>query len=119
MKGLTNRQAFLQRHGLPSGTSLSLGEIAHLSGFPRRALQEVFDKGVGAWKSNPASVRLKKDFSKNPSLARYPRAARLGKEQWAYARVYSFVQRTPSDFYGADRSIAEKYGLLPITRHSR
>ena len=89
---------------------------------PHAALQEVFNKGVGAWKSNPASVRLKRDFSKNPNLARYPRSARLGKEQWATARVYSFVQRTPSDFYGADRVIAEKYNLLPkrsTALHSR
>jgi len=110
---VTNKQAFLRKHRLSPDASLSLGEISRLSGFPRPALQEVFDRGIGAWKTNIASVRLKRDFSKNPDVRRFPRGARLGKEQWAYARVYSFVQKTDSDFYGADRYIAEKYGLLP------
>lgn len=79
---------------------------------PKEALQEVYNRGVGAWKSNIASVRLRGSFAKNPDTNRYPRAARLGKQQWAIARVYSFVMRTPSDFYGADKYIAEKYGLV-------
>ena len=48
-------------------------------------------RGIGAWKTNISSVRLKKDFSKNPNVKKYPRSARLTKEQWAFARIYSFV----------------------------
>lgn len=109
----TYRQQFLARHRLPDDTRLSLGQVATLSKMPLPALHEVYDRGIGAWKSNPASVRLRGSFAKNPNLARYPRSARLGKEQWAMARVYSFAMRSQSDFYGPDRYIAEKYGMLP------
>jgi len=77
---------------------------------PLPALQEVYNRGIGAWKSNPQSVRLKKDFSKNPSLAKFPRSARLTKEQWAYARVFSFLDKG-TDYYTADHDIAVKYGI--------
>lgn len=109
---LTNKQRFLRKHHLSPQTTLSLGEIARLSKMPKAALQEVYNRGVGAWKTNIASVRVKGSFAKNPDTRRFPRSARLGRQQWAHARVYSFVMRTPSDFYGADRYIAEKYGLL-------
>jgi len=112
----TYRERFFRAHGIPAARTLSLGEIARTSGFPKKALEEVYRRGIGAWKTNPASVRVRGSFAKNPDLRRFPRSARLGKEQWAYARVYSFVMRSPSDFYGPDRYIAEKYGLLPRSK---
>ena len=96
---------------LPKDTSLSLEEIAELSNIPIDALQEVYNRGVGAWKGNIASVRLKKDFSKNPNTRKYPRSARLTKEQWAIARVYAFVMGTKKVYGGADKDIAQKYGV--------
>ena len=107
----TNREEFMEIFGLPSHTSLSLDQIAELSQVPKTALQEVFNRGVGAWKTNLSSVRLKKDFSKNPNTKKYPRDARLGKERWAYARVYSFVMGRDTTFHGSDRDVAVKYGL--------
>lgn len=74
------------------------------------ALQEIYNRGIGAWKSNPESVRLKKDFSKNPNLAKYPRSQRLSKEQWAMARVFSFVNKGKT-FRTTDKDIAEKYNI--------
>jgi hypothetical protein len=100
----------LKALGLPKDTSLSLKELAEHTNLPVEALQEVYNRGVGAWKTNISSVRLKKDFSKNPNLAQYPRAARLGKEQWAYARTYSFVNKGKT-FYTADADIARKYNI--------
>ena len=91
--------------------SLSLDDLALFSGVPRAALQEVFNRGVGAWKTNISSVRLKSDFSKNPDTEIYPRSARLGKEQWAYARVYSFLNKGRT-FQTADADISRKYGLV-------
>lgn len=70
----------------------------------------MYNRGVGAWKSNPESVRLKSDFSKNPDMGRYPRSARLTKEQWAMARVYSFVDFGKT-YKTADADIAKKYGV--------
>jgi hypothetical protein len=81
-----------------------------LSKIPLRALQEVYNRGTGAWKNNISSVRLKKDFSKNPDTSKYPRAARLTKEAWSYARVYSFIDRGTT-FHTADSDIAKKYNL--------
>ena len=106
---MINSRAFKRLHNLPEDETLSLSQIARLSGMPRSALQEVYNRGVGAWKTNPESVRLKGSFSKDPSA---PRSARLGKEQWAFARVYSFVMKRPTTFKGADKDIAEKYNLL-------
>jgi hypothetical protein len=108
----TNREKFLKFFDLPKDTSLSLEEIAELSQIPKEALQEVYNRGVGAWKTNIASVRLQKDFSKNPNTSKYPRSARLTKEQWAIARVYAFALGTSKVFYGADKDIAKKFGLL-------
>jgi hypothetical protein len=107
----TNRVAFLKIFDLPKDTSLSLKEIAELSNIPMKALQEVYNRGIGAWKGNIGSVRLKKDFSKNPNTAKYPRSARLTKEQWAIARVYAFVMGTKKVYEGADKDIAQKYGV--------
>jgi hypothetical protein len=70
--------------------------------------QAVQQSGRGAWASNPSSVRLKKDFSKNPDLKKYPRSARLGPEQWGLARIYSFLDQGKT-FYTADQDIARKY----------
>jgi hypothetical protein len=108
----TNREQFLAIFELPSDCSLSLHDISKLSRVPLAALQEVYNRGVGAWKTNPSSVRLKGSFQKNPNLQKFPRTARLGREQWAYGRVFSFVMGTDTSFAKADRDIAREYGLI-------
>jgi hypothetical protein len=90
-----NSLAFKKKHGIPADQGLSLAEIAKLSKIPLKALQEVFNKGVGAYKTNPQSVR--------PQVN--------SPEQWAFARVYAFVMKTKSVYYGADDSIRVKYKL--------
>jgi hypothetical protein len=75
---------------------LSLEEIAQLSKMPEKALQEVYNKGLGAYHNNYMSVRPK---------VRSP-------EQWAMARVYSFVMKRKGTFGHVDRHIAEKYNLV-------
>jgi hypothetical protein len=104
----THRTKVLRRLGLPLKASPSLEDLARLTGVRHADLREVYDRGRGAWETNIASVRLKKDFSKNPDLAKYPRSARLTPEQWAYARVYSFLDQGRT-FYTADQDIARKY----------
>jgi hypothetical protein len=93
---IINSHVFKKAHGIDPKEPLSLTQIAKLSGMPRKALQEVFDRGIGAYKTNPESVR--------PQVQ--------SKEQWAFARVYSFVMKRKSTFGGADKDIAIKYGLL-------
>lgn len=106
---MTNRTAFLRKHGLPSDTHLSLHEIASYARMPVGALRKVYEKGLGAYHTNPESVRLKGSFKKNPSA---PLSQKLSPQQWGMARVYAFVMRTKKVFYDADRHIAEDYGLL-------
>jgi hypothetical protein len=82
-------------------------EKSQRSGVPLKALEEVYDRGIGAWKTNPASVRLKSG-EKNYSTSR---AGKMGKEQWAMARVNAFLEKRPSVYYGADDYIRRKYHL--------
>jgi hypothetical protein len=60
-------------------------------------LKQVFDRGIGAYKTNPSSVR--------PNVS--------SKEQWAYARVNSFL----SIYRGAKAANHDK-DLLPDTKKS-
>ena len=90
-----NSTLFKIKHGISPSEGLSLEEISKLSGMPKAALQEVFDKGVGAYKTNPSSVR--------PSVN--------SPEQWAFGRVYSFAMKRKTTFGGADKHIAEKYNI--------
>jgi hypothetical protein len=108
---MTHKQEFLKKHGLPPDTTLSLIEISRLSGVPVSALQEIERRGAGAWRTNLSSVRVAKDFSKNPDVKKYPRSARLGQQEWSRARVYSFVNHGKT-FKTADSDIAKEYGLI-------
>jgi len=104
---VTNKMKVLKALGLAKDTSLSLEELARLTELPLEALQEVYQRGLGAAKSNWKSIRLKSDFSKDPSA---PRSARLSSPQWAMARVYAFVAKGKA-FRTADADIAEDYGI--------
>ena len=106
---ITNREKFLKQHNLPKDTSLSLHEISSVSGMPLDALRKVYNKGIGAYHTNPESVRVQGTFKKDPNV---PLSRKLSPEQWGYARVFAFVMKTPKVFYGADRHIAEHYRLL-------
>jgi hypothetical protein len=92
---MTNSEAFKRKHGIDVNTSLSLGRIAGLAKMPVKALQEVYRKGLGAYNTNPESVRPQVNSA----------------QQWAMGRVYSFVQRKPATFGKADKHITDKYNL--------
>jgi hypothetical protein len=104
----TNRLKFLKQHNLSSDTSLSLSQIAKLSNIPLSALNEVFKRGIGAYRTNPESVRVKGTFKKDPTA---PLSMKLSAEQWAYARVYAFVMKTKKVYYGADNDIRVEHKL--------
>ncbi len=106
---MTNREKFLKIHGLPKDTSLSIEQISKLSGMPETALQQVYNRGVGAWRSNIRSVRLRPASGFGPAFMKdvdAPRSAKLSKEQWGMGRVFAFVMKTKKVFYGADKDIA-------------
>jgi len=103
-----NSAAFKRLHGIPVSESLSIEQIAKLSGMPVAALREVYHKGEGAYSNNPTSVRLKGSFKKGVVA---PMSQKLSMAQWSLARVYSFVMKRKTTFGGVDRHIAVKYGL--------
>lgn len=104
----TNRERFLAKHGLDKDASLSIDDISRLSGMPVAALKQVYRKGVGAYYSNPESVRLQGSFKKDPDA---PLSMKLSPQQWGMARVFAFVMKTDKVFHGADQEIAERYNL--------
>jgi hypothetical protein len=85
--GLTHRQQWLRKNRLED-RSYSLAELSKLSGTPLTTLREIFNRGIGAYKTQPASVRMKGTFEKGVNA---PMSMKLSKEQWAFARVYSWL----------------------------
>ena len=63
-------------------------ELAKKSGVPLSTLHEVYKRGIGAYETNPQSVRLKGSFVKG---VKAPMSQKLSAQQWATARVYSFL----------------------------
>ena len=88
---MTHRQNFLRKYKLPDHP-YSLKELSSISSFPVHTLQEVYNRGIGAYKTNPSSVRMKGSFVKGVNA---PMSLKLSKEQWAMARVYSFLDGNP------------------------
>ena len=91
LRGGTKRTDFLKKHKLED-KGYSLEELAKISGEPLKTLQEVYNRGIGAYKTNPQSVRMKGSFKKGVNA---PMSKKLSKEQWAMARVYSYLQKNP------------------------
>lgn len=87
---MTNKQEWNKRHAFKRDESHSLEEIARVSSIKQEILREVYNRGIGAHKTNPQSVRVKGTFKKDASV---PISKKLSKEQWGMARVYSFVNK--------------------------
>jgi hypothetical protein len=105
---ISNKKQFLAKHNLPEKTMLSLEDISHLSGIPIDALILVRNRGIGAWKTNPESVRL---YSTGEKVPEAPRKLKMSKEQWSAARVYAFANKSKKVYYGSDNDIRLHYGL--------
>ena len=73
----TYKEKFNKKHGQPKDTSNSIAKIARLSGISTANARKIVDKGKGAFKSNPQSVR--------PSVS--------SATQWGIARLYSAVMK--------------------------
>jgi hypothetical protein len=72
---VTYKNKFNMKYGFPKDASHSIAEIAKITGYKKSGLDVIFEKGKGAFFSNPKSVR---PMVKSP-------------DQWAYARIYSAV----------------------------
>ena len=69
------KDKYNRKYNYPKNESHSLEDISKDTGVSMKGLQKIFNKGIGAHKTNPESVR--------PNVK--------AKEQWAMARVYSAV----------------------------
>lgn len=70
---LTYKNKFNRKYGFSKDESHSLADIAKITGYQLKHLQIIFNKGIGAFKTNPSSVR--------PQVK--------SADQWAMARVYA------------------------------
>ena len=88
---LTNKQKFNMKYKQPKNQANSKDDISKLTGIPIKILDEVYDRGVGAFKTNRAAVR--------PSVK--------SAEQWAFGRTYAFVMKGKT-YKTADKDLADK-----------
>ena len=72
---LTNKQKFNKKYKQPLNQANSKKDISKLTGIKMSILDDVYDRGSGAFRTNRSAVR--------PSVK--------SPQQWAMARVYSFA----------------------------
>jgi hypothetical protein len=72
---ITYKDKYNKKYGYTKGKSHTLEQVSKDTGVSMKGLQQIYNKGIGAYKTNPQSVR--------PNVK--------SKEQWAMARVYSSV----------------------------
>lgn len=112
----TNKQRFNKKYKQPLNEPNSKSKIVRLTGIPKRILDQVFDRGVGARRTNPQSVRRASDGKKvgGKSLK-----GKMSAEQWGMARVYSFVMKQPGTWGRADKDLADKVKKMKLKGYSR
>lgn len=74
----TYKEKFNKKFKQPLQQSNSMYQMTRLTGIPKKVLQDVYDRGVGAFNTNPSSVR--------PQVK--------SEEQWAVARIYAFIMKS-------------------------
>ena len=85
---MTFKQDFNKKYNQPLNKASGLNDIAKLTKIKKSILQKVYNRGIGAAKNNPQSVRSKSGEKKPGGFSANNR---MSKEQWAIARVYGFV----------------------------
>jgi hypothetical protein len=89
---MTYKQDYNRKHGFkPLSKSHSLKDISKTTGYELSGLKTIYNKGIGAYKTNPGSVR--------PQVK--------SAEQWAMARVYASIN-PKSKAYKIDKSHLKK-----------
>lgn len=71
----TYKTLYNEKYGFKKDKSHSLKDISKTTGYKLSGLQTIYNKGIGAYKTNPQSVR--------PSVK--------SKQQWAFSRLYAAV----------------------------
>jgi len=97
---VSNKNKFNAKYGFTKDASHSRAEISRLTGIPIGILNQVFRRGVGARKTNPQSVRK---VSSGKKVGGSSLKGKMSAEQWAQARIYSFVMKQPGTWGKADK----------------
>ena len=113
---IRDRDRYNTKYGFPKGTSHSKRDISKTTGIPMSILNEVYDRGLGARRSNPESVRRVSDGKKtgtNTLKGKYSGPA------WGQSRIFSFVMKQKGTWSGADKDLSEKVKKLKIKGYMR
>jgi len=94
---LTWKNKYNKQYGYSTNEPHSLSEISKDTGVSLKGLQQIYNKGIGAYKTNPNSVR--------PNVK--------SKEQWAMARVYSAVMGGKASKIDSNELIMSQGGIAP------
>jgi hypothetical protein len=81
---LTYKEQYNKRYKFPKGTSHNIDDISKTTKIKKSILQDVYNRGTGAWKNNKASIR-------NIKGVKGGAGKKMSKEQWSISRIYSFV----------------------------
>ena len=98
--GKTHKEKYNTKYNHSKGDSHSLKDISKETGVGMKGIQQIYNKGIGAYKTNPSSVR---DNVKS-------------KEQWAQARVYSAVTGGKAAKVDAKELKMETGGNITVNR---
>lgn len=88
----TFREKYNAKYGFDKKDSHSLEDISRTTKIKKSILQQVYNRGSGAYDTNPTSVRSKSGAKREGG---FPMGKRMSKEAWSYGRVYGFVMRNP------------------------
>jgi len=113
---VTNKEKYNAKYNYPKGTSHSKRDISKETGIPIRILDKVYDRGLGARRNNPESVRRATDGAKvgGKSLK-----GKMSGNAWGFGRIYSFVMKQPGTYGKADADLASEVRKLKIKGYIR
>ena len=89
---LTNKQKFNKKYGFEKDASHSIKEIASKAGISYRNALKIVEKGRGAHRSNPESVRS----VSGKKIGGKSLKCKMSATQWGISRLYSAVMGGPA-----------------------
>ncbi len=104
---VSNKNKFNKKYGQPLNKPNSKKDISKLTGIPMSILNQVYDRGLGAYKNNPQSVRNVKGVKGGPGK-------KMSAAQWSMSRIYSFIMKQQGTWGKADADLARKVKKLKL-----
>ncbi len=84
----TFKEKFNIKYGFKKDEPHSISEISKITGIKKSILQEAYNRGSGAYESNPTSVRSRQGKKREGG---YAPSKRMSKEAWSFGRLYGLV----------------------------